>query len=454
MEDIVEPTISHDFSTLCLGPPTTVAGGSYFTRIMHKNNKPLYVQTPKCFSKQGFVKSGKRIYVDLMFDNNDTIFIDWIERLEAKCQELVYVKGEKWFQTKLEKDDIETAFTSPLKVYKSGKFYLLRVNVKPNIKIYNESDKVVNLEEIVETNSLISILEIQGIKFTSRNFQIEIDLKQSLVVSPDPFLDACFIKKPVRPVTVNNAETDKRILGILKGSSDLPENNVFDLEPISVAKVEPINNEPNNKVEPNNEISLSLEEFDFDEDFDAKTAANTVANTVVANTVVANTVVANTVVANTVVANTVANTVANISLDIEDLNVSPDASLSKKLESSLNTNFDANLTKKLSENLDSNFDTNFDANLDANFDATLDTNFNDSLSEFTIPFTNINDLETLTLKKPNQVYHEIYQKAREKAKAAKKAAMLAYLEVKNIKKTYMLDNMDDSDSESESDLEP
>ena len=123
MEDIVEPTISHDFSTLCLGPPTTVAGGSYFTRIMHKNNKPLYVQTPKCFSKQGFVKSGKRIYVDLMFDNNDTIFIDWIERLEAKCQELVYVKGEKWFQTKLEKDDIETAFTSPFKIYKSGKYY-------------------------------------------------------------------------------------------------------------------------------------------------------------------------------------------------------------------------------------------------------------------------------------------------------------------------------------------
>ena len=201
MEDIVEPTISYDFSTLCLGPPTTVAGGSYFTRIMHKNNKPLYVQTPKCFSKQGFVKSGKRIYSDLMFDNNDTIFIDWIEKLEAKCQELVYIKGEKWFQTKLEKDDIETAFTSPLKVYKSGKFYLLRINVKPNIKIYNESDKVVNLEEIVETNSLISILEIQGIKFTSRNFQIEIDLKQSLVVSPDPFLDACFIKKPVRPIT-------------------------------------------------------------------------------------------------------------------------------------------------------------------------------------------------------------------------------------------------------------
>jgi len=352
-----------------------------------------------------------------MFDNNDTIFIDWIEKLEAKCQELVYIKGEKWFQTKLEKDDIETAFTSPLKVYKSGKFYLLRINVKPNIKIYNESDKIVNLEEIVETNSLISILEIQGIKFTSRNFQIEIDLKQSLVVSPDPFLDACFIKKPVRPVTNANANANARILDILKGSDDLPENDVFDLE--TVATIVPKITEPTKiielpkiletkLIEPEitetkvseiteqelNNLSLSLEEFDFDEDFDAKTAANTAANSV-QNSGISE---AKSEAKSETVSETKSET---ITLDIEDLN---------------------------------------------------DT-LNDTLNAFTLPLDFSNDLETLTLKKPNQVYHEIYQKAREKAKAAKKEAMLAYLEVKNIKKTYMLDNMDDSDSESDIELE-
>jgi hypothetical protein len=51
------------------------------------------------------------------------------------------------------------------------------------------------------------------------------------------------------------------------------------------------------------------------------------------------------------------------------------------------------------------------------------------------------------LKKPNQVYYEIYQKAREKAKKAKQEAILAYLEVKNIKKTYMLDDINESDDE-------
>ena len=43
-----------------------------------------------------------------------------------------------------------------------------------------------------------------------------------------------------------------------------------------------------------------------------------------------------------------------------------------------------------------------------------------------------NNLESITLKKPNQVYYEIYKKAREKAKEAKKEAILAFLEAKNI----------------------
>ena len=63
-----------------------------------------------------------------------------------------------------------------------------------------------------------------------------------------------------------------------------------------------------------------------------------------------------------------------------------------------------------------------------------------------------NNLETFTLKQPTQVYYELYKEAREKAKIAKKAAIVAYLEAKNIKKTYMLDNIDnDSDIDAEID---
>jgi hypothetical protein len=71
------------------------------------------------------------------------------------------------------------------------------------------------------------------------------------------------------------------------------------------------------------------------------------------------------------------------------------------------------------------------------------------LKEIDLSTTLDNSLETFKLKKPNQVFYEIYKKAREKAKEAKKNAILAYLEMKNIKKTYMLEDMDESDSEFE-----
>ena len=193
MENIIEPTFDFDFSKLYLGSPISTSSGTYFTKILY-GNKSLYVQTPKSLTKQGFIKSGKKIYTDLMFTNFDNLFVDWIERLQNKCEDLLYERSQSWFETKLEKDDIETAFTSPIKVFKSGKNYLIRVNVKQGIKIYDENNNLVDLDMVTNEQNIISILEIQGIKFTSKNFQIEIELKQCMTVSPDPFLEKCFIK--------------------------------------------------------------------------------------------------------------------------------------------------------------------------------------------------------------------------------------------------------------------
>jgi hypothetical protein len=364
MDNIIEPTIDYDFSKLYLGPPSTLAGGAYFTRLMYNTNKQLFIQTPKSLTKQGFVKSGKKVYADLMFDNNDTVFINWIENLETKCQELIFTKGQNWFETKLEKDDIESAFTSPFKIFKTGKFYLMRVNVKQNIKIYDEIDQIVKSDDISADKMLISILEIQGIKFTSRNFQIEIELKQAMVVSPDPFSDECFIKKPIKKQQVNDVKIDEL-------SKEDPFVNL-DLEKFidESAKdlVENINNKPlETPIEPE---SIDLEvSFEEPKNLDPHDQLEE----------------------------------ANIVLDIEDLDKDPEAEQVKE---------DPNILKE-------------------------------------VDFTLENNLETITLKKPNQVYYEIYQKARDKAKEAKKSAIVAYLEMKNIKKTYMLNDIDESDSEFE-----
>jgi len=387
MDDIIEPTIDYDFSKLYLGPPTTLSGGAYFTRVMYNNNKQLYIQTPKSLTKQGFVKNGKKIFTDLMFDNNDTVFINWIENLESKCQDLIYTKGQNWFENKLEKDDIESAFTSPFKIFKSGKFYLLRVNVKQNIKIYDEKDQIINVDDITCDKTLISILEIQGIKFTSRNFQIEIELKQAMVVSPDPFLDECFIKKPIKNINhvtiveeqINKKEVDS-ISNISNSDEFLSNDSEKDLavnflsEACKNEKTETNSLEEKEEKEEKEEIEVK-ETINLEESFENLEDKESFSEEILKEE-------------------------ENIVLDVEEL--TPD------LEEDPN-----------------------------------------SLKEIDLSSTLENNLETIKLKKPNQVYYEIYQKAREKAKEQKKQAVLAYLEMKNIKKTYMLDDIDESDSEFE-----
>jgi hypothetical protein len=369
MDNIIEPTIDYDFSKLYLGPPSTLAGGAYFTRLMYNTNKQLFIQTPKSLTKQGFVKSGKKVYADLMFDNNDTVFINWIENLETKCQDLIFTKGHNWFETKLEKDDIESAFTSPFKIFKSGKFYLLRVNVKQNIKIYDETDQIVESEYISADKMLISILEIQGIKFTSRNFQIEIELKQAMVVSPDPFLDECFIRKPSKKQSVNDEKFDEP-------SKEEPIANL-DLEQFIDESAKDLVENINNKKPLERPIDAEPEQESIDLEVSFEEPKKLDPHDKLEE--------------------------ANIGLDIEDLDKEPEVEPVKE---------DPNILKE-------------------------------------VDFTLENNLETITLKKPNQVYYEIYQKARDKAKEAKKSAIVAYLEMKNIKKTYMLDDIDESDSEFE-----
>ena len=234
MNNIIEPNDNFDFTKLSLGHPNGIQGGAYFTKILYNNN-PLYIQTTKSLTRQGFVKTGKKYYCDLMFDNNSEMLIRWFENLEEICQKLIFDKSEAWFQNSLDKNDVETAFNSVLRIYKSGKYYLLRTNVKnslnnePSIKIYNENEHPLTITEINSDTNLISILEIQGIKFTSRNFQIEIELKQAMVLDNQPIFDNCLIKSS------KNGTLDSKTL----------EENFSEKQSIITDKIEVIEEEIN-----------------------------------------------------------------------------------------------------------------------------------------------------------------------------------------------------------------
>ena len=48
--------------------------------------------------------------------------------------------------------------------------------------------------DITPETSIISIIEIHGIKFTSQSFQLDMELKQGMIMNPEELFDNCLIK--------------------------------------------------------------------------------------------------------------------------------------------------------------------------------------------------------------------------------------------------------------------
>ena len=397
MDNIIEPNESFDFSKLSLAHPVGIQGGAYFTKI-ENNKKPLYIQTTKSQTRQGFVKTGKKYYCDLMFDKNSEELIHWFENLEEKCQQLIFERRDTWFQNSLEESDIETAFSSTIRIYKSGKFYLLRTNIKndhnnlPAIKIYNEKETAVTMNDINSETDIISILEIQGIKFTSRNFQIDIDLKQVMILDNDPIFDSCLIK-----TNKKNQPQDEKIYQI----PDLYEE--FKIDELK-------NDSIDNILETNIDIDKKHLE-------DIKVVVNT---------------------------SEALEELEPIDIMIETEKEEKEKEETEKEETEKEETEKEEKEKEDNISLDLDFE-DLNEDIEENPDELKEVNNLDLSLE--------NTLETMQLKKPNQVYFELYKEARNKAKVAKKNALLAYLEAKNIKKTYMIENMNDSDSEIDAEID-
>lgn len=392
--NIFEPNKDFIFSNISLAQPSSIQGGAYFTKILY-NNKPFYIETPKCSTKQGFIKNGKKIFCDLMFENSNEEFIHWIENLETKCQELIYEKGDSWFQNKLELDDIESAFTSALRIYKSGKYYLMRVNVKMNyntsiplVKIYNESEVPLTTDDVNNNTNIISIVEVQGIKFTNRNFQIELEMKQAMVLNTYEMFENCLIKK--------SGNKNSLIQPHAQHQDHIFDNSIQDKILIQSKR----------DTEQDKTLLNNLEKVEKDESTDTLEK---------------------------VIATEVALEIAD-NLEKKDFNVEETTTDSNHLENIENTSEKNELNPPKIELEQIEVEDN-----------------SSELKEFNIN-TNFDALESITLKKPNEYYYEIYKEARKKAKQAKKEAMIAFLEAKNIKKLYMLDDLDESDSE-DSDLD-
>ena len=404
------------FEKMVLGQPQAMqGGGSYFTKLTI-DNKPILIQLPKCNMKNGIVKTKRITYCDLMYEksNFDEKLSEWVESLEETCQNLIDTKKHLWFSNELTKDDLETMMSSLVRLYKSGSKALMRSYIdisrrNGNLKchIYDENERIVDSNTITDKTLMIPLVQIEGIKFTSRSFDVELKLIQIMVLEEEKeelaFNKGCMIKRR-SPITMENLRLEKSLenddLTVSTNNSEIDENSVNSETVESTIKKEEDNN--NTEVEIKSDNSITLENVEKE--------ASGENNSILGN-----------------------ENLEEVELSIDNLD---DAVVFDNEENSIDDNDDkiSSMTAERLPDLE---------------EITLEVK--DELSpKMGIEEVELNikdNAEPITLKRPNEVYYEIYKAAREKAKHMRKVALEAYLEAKQIKTKYMLEDLDDSDEE-------
>jgi hypothetical protein len=238
-------------------------------------------------------------------------------------------------------------------------------------KVFDERKSVVSPDYIKAEHTIISIIEFQGIKFTSRSFQIELLLRQVLVIPDIPLFETCVIQanSPVsspppppppsvlppppsvsdsinEPATTATTATTDDYLGLMKEQQETNDN-------------EPVNDQSETYTTP------TLKHFECTEiDIDFNSIPNTI-----------------------------------------DVN-------------------------------------------EPTFDSPDTIPAVAAAAAAPVPTVK---KQQITLKKHKDVLYEMYKVAKHKANEMKRAAMRAYLEAKEIKAKYLLDDLDDLHSDTSDD---
>ena len=396
--ELYKPNKEFDFSLLSLESPQSIQGGTHFTKININGDKPLYIQMPKCTTKQGIVKTNRVMYSDLLYNkNNCEPLIEWLLALEKHCQSKINEKKDMWFVSEMTEDDIENMMSPVYRLYRSGKNLLIRTFIdvdkatdKGKCMVYDEKEILLDQSAVVGTN-IIPLILIEGIKFTSKSFDIEIKLIQAMVLAKDPeIMQTCLIKRDGVPQTnnVGRNKEDKEINNT-ESPNELPNDSIetFTDEQISSAvapAVAPEAEAPEADA-PVAEADAPVAEADAPvAEADAPVAGETEAHVPVPKSLLTEEDTlddSNKSILDYEYVQEEKDYLENISNDLEEVDIEPD------------------------------------------------------------------DRGSISLKQPNEIYAGIYKAARTKAKLMRKAAIAAFLEAKKIKTQHLMDDIYSSDEE-------
>lgn len=411
MENLLNPTKNYPFDDITIKTPRALQGGTFCANL-EINDGPILIQTPKCKTKSGIHKTAKQLYCDLLLDNENEEFIDWLEKFQIKIQDLIYENNSKWFHEDLSKDDIEYHWNNSLRTYKKKQLLRTFIHKEKNfnklkLQIYDTDENELTGDDLTPEKKIISIIEFVGLKFSSQSFHLDVCLRQIMIINEKPIFNKCLIR-------INN--TDKKNSKSIDDTTYVTENT---------ETVQQDNSEEDEKNEP--ELAVEDENVLAVQDKPELAVEDE----------------------HVIVVQDEPEQVLDTVPVVEDEPTVEESPVVKKDMKQLEKEFNENEVMEK--------ETTDEKSLEKLENNEISSVIEEELKNKSLEKTNdleeielkIDNIDTIKLKAPNEVYLDIYKAAREKAKKAKNDAIKAYLEAKKIKELYMLDIIDSSDEEYE-----
>jgi hypothetical protein len=423
-----------------LSDPVLINNASYFSKITHgNNNKNFYIKLSKSFLKQNLKITKNKNICELIFSINEKKVINLFENLENFIINEIYKKKELWFYNsqELNIDDINDLMTPVLRTYKSGQQFIIRCNYDCNkLKIYDDNEHNINIEDFKNNENIIPLVHINGIKFSTKNFVLDTTIMQILVLNDNEsiFSEKCLIK-------LNNTKKNSNEENKTEENENEENNNEYNQNEITID----IDKNNMNNIEQmihNNFIDTSNNDLNDTSNIDLNDNLNNDSNDNLNND-------SNDNLNNELI------DAANNELYDNSNNELIDVSNNELYDNSNNELIDVSNNELIDVSNNESIDVSNNEFIDiSNIDFdNYDLDENEELVNFTNENLNINNQsdEIFKIKTRDAIYLEIYKKARKKAKEIRNNAIAAFLEAKKIKIKYNLEDISDSDESDESD---
>ena len=445
-----------DLSNVTLNNPIALSDGTYLSKLSYKD-KAFYFQLPKAESRGKVEINDKKAYFDLIFTKESSPdFIEWIDDLEETLKDCLYDKKDYWFEHELDYDDIEESFADIMKYNKKSDFYTFRihlndsnVNSRKKALFYNEDKEAVDLRTLDSGMSVVSIIEIRGVKLMRKAFKIDVILKQAMIIEDKNEFMECQIDLGSSNVESSISSEDNAIVETVANKKDekdekdekAEKQGVTDEFEINVdsKKMDSLSNIQIHS-EPKTDNILEDIEVSVDEDIEVETP--------------------------------------KLQLKIKDISLDEkaDDKSSETIEDKVDDVEEGSIEESEEQEVQdtpktSDEDKHEEVGIDNLEEQNLEQNTKEEVEEEVLEKPKFNSLEPIEinidyddndelqhnneegqnykLKRPQEVYYELYKIAKDNARKARDIAIQKELEAENIKNTYMLEDIESSDDESD-----